>query len=501
MNRLKIRYITTLLFTITMFGAIYSQNTDSLKQYVEIAGLNNPGVIADFMTYKATLQKVPQAGAYQDPEFEIGFFLEPMELIGGKQVAQFKLMQMFPWFGTKKSAQNEAVYMAKIAFEKFRNTRDNLYLQVYTQWYVLCNLQQQLNNNRENKILLNQLEQLSMRKFSSSSTGQTTTYSSFPITKSTSSKTSSSRSSKMSEMTSMDKENTPASAQSSKTTSMSSSNSMSGEMSNKTSGGMSNVLRIQLEIAELDNNIESIISEMKAEKAKFNVFLNRSSDSEIQIPNTFAAIPFLFDTEKFITAIEEQNPMLSIINEEKNAYKAKTELDKKMSYPMFGIGLQYMLNNKTNMSAFAMGNMNGKDMVMPMVSVSIPLYRNKYKAQQRESKLLQQASKEKYADTYNQLTAELYQSKHMLDDASRKIILYKKQTELAKTTYNLIVQEFVAGKSDLTNVIQVQRQLLNYQLKASEAVANYNTMVASIQKLISFKNTEKNTNAIYYGNK
>ena len=149
------------------------------------------------------------------------------------------------------------------------------------------------------------------------------------------------------------------------------------------------------------------------------------------------------------------------------------------------------------MSAFAMGNMNGKDMVMPMVSVSIPLYRNKYKAQQRESKLLQQASKEKYADTYNQLTAELYQSKHMLGDASRKIILYKKQTELAKTTYNLIVQEFVAGKSDLTNVIQVQRQLLNYQLKASEAVANYNTMVASIQKLISFKNT----NAIYYGNK
>ncbi|KAA6308849.1 hypothetical protein EZS27_039558, partial [termite gut metagenome] len=41
-----------------------------------------------------------------------------------------------------------------------------------------------------------------------------------------------------------------------------------------------------------------------------------------------------------------------------------------------------------------------------------------------------------------------------------------------------------------TNVIQVQRQLLDYQLKSAEATADYNTMVASIHKLISFKDIE-----------
>ena len=149
---------------------------------------------------------------------------------------------------------------------------------------------------------------------------------------------------------------------------------------------------------------------------------------------------------------------------------------------------------------FGMGNMNGRDMIMPMVSVSIPLYRNKYKAQQRESNFWWQASKEKYPNTYNVLESELYKIKHLLDDASRKIALYKKQSELAETTYNLIVQEFIAGKSDLSNVIQVQRQLLDFQLKKAEAVAGYNTMVASIHKLISFKDTEQNVNSIYYGN-
>ena len=146
-----------------------------------------------------------------------------------------------------------------------------------------------------------------------------------------------------------------------------------------------------------------------------------------------------------------------------------------------------MLNKKTDETMLAMGDMNGKDMIMPMVSVSIPLYRNKYKAQQRESKFWWQASREKYDNTRNTLESELYKTKHLLDDAARKIALYKKQEELAKTTYNLIIQEFVSGKSDLTNVIQVQRQLLDYQLKEAESIASYNTMVASIEKLISFK--------------
>jgi outer membrane protein TolC len=59
---------------------------------------------------------------------------------------------------------------------------------------------------------------------------------------------------------------------------------------------------------------------------------------------------------------------------------------------------------------------------------------------------------------------------------------------LAQSAYNLTVQEFVTGKGDLTNVIQVQRQLLDYNLKTAEAIAAYNTMVANIQKLISSKN-------------
>lgn len=75
------------------------------------------------MAYKASLQKIPQAGAYQDPNLEMGFFLEPMDIIGGKQVAEFKLMQMFPWFGTKKSCTNGGCSYGQNVFRKIQGNK------------------------------------------------------------------------------------------------------------------------------------------------------------------------------------------------------------------------------------------------------------------------------------------------------------------------------------------------------------------------------------------
>ena len=433
------KLIGILLVVLGLMGPhpVVAQTPDSLDHYLEIAAKNNPGLNADFLTYKASLEKVPQAGAWPDPRLDIGFFLKPMDIVGGRQIADFTLMQMFPWFGTKKAAQTEATHMARMAYARFTETRDKLYLEVYTQWYVLSTLVEQLGNNHDNLQLLKQLEELALRKVSSPSGGMT-----------------------------------------------------SGMGS--AAPGMSDVLRVQLEMAEIENNIESILSEIAAEKAKFNALLNRPADMEVILPDSIVKVPFLFDEVAAMGEIENQNPMLGMLVEEELAYRAKGEMEQKMSYPMFGIGLQYMLIGESAAAPAnqAMDNgMTGMDMVMPMVSITLPIYRNKYKAQQRESRFLQQSAREKYHNTLNMLQSDLFKLKHQLDDAERKIALYRKQEQLARTTYNLVVQEFVSAKSDLTNVIQVQRQLLDYQLRKAEAIAEYNTKVASIRKLLSFNSS------------
>ena len=481
MNNHRYKCVIIFLFVMIFCSNSFGQMLDTLTYYIEIAGKNNPALRAAFHAYEATLQKIPQATkAFQDPQLNVGFFLEPMEIVSGKQVAQFQIMQMLPWFGTTKAIRTEAEHMAKMAFEEFREARDQLFFDVYAEWFTLCRLKQQLNNNRESKELLLQLEELALKKFSSPNSA--TLGSTSPKTE-TSSATGSMQemSGGSNNMKGMNIGNTTI------TQSGQSSMPMQGNMSQmSSSSGMADLLSIRLEIAELDNNIENIQSQIEVEKVRFNALLNRPSSTEIIIPDSLEQIPFSFDVEKSMQAIRTQNPMLGMITQEEATFKAKKEMDKKMSYPMFGIGLQYMLiNKKPEIDHNIMSSMNGKDMFMPMFSMSIPIFRNKYNAQQHESELLQKASREKYNNTLNMLEVELHNTKNKLDNATRKIILYGTQSELVRTTLKLMLQEFSSGKGDLSSVIRTQRQLLNYLLKKEEAIIDYNMMVANVKKLIS----------------
>lgn len=478
----------TILFVLlggfAPISTIWAQETqvDSLRYYTEIALEKNPGVQAQRLAYEAFLEKIPQAGAFDDPELSMGFYTKPMDIVGGRQIGDLTLMQMLPWFGTKKSAKKEANHMASMQMQQYREAQEAVILQVHTQWYVLQKLQQQVHNAQQNKKLLEQVEQLALQRFSSPS-GATASNSMV----STSTATASTASAGASSMGGMAMGGNTATTTANTATPASSSSSSMASMSGGGSG-MSDVLRIRLETIEIENTIESLQAQIKAEKIKFNALLDQEAQTLVTVPQTIEKVAFFMTDEDVQAAIETNNPMLAMLTEEGLAYQAKAEMDRKMSYPMVGLGVQYMIIGKTNDPMLAMGNMNGKDMIMPMVTLSLPVFRKKYKAQQDEGKKWWQSSEAKYKDTYNTLLASYYSFKNQVEDAERTITLLEKQTTLAETTFNLIVKEFVTGKSDLTNVIQVQRQLLDYQLKKAEAIANYNTLVASIENITATTN-------------
>lgn len=468
---------------------IYASETDSLTYYLRMAAQNNPQVKAAFAGYKASLERIPQAGAYADPELEIGYFLEPMETLMGKQKADLTLMQMFPWFGTQKAARTEASEMARMKYEEFRDSRNNLYYSVKSQWYQLCNLNEQYKNTAANIELLKQLEQLAIRRFSApgSPAGITVRQ---PVV--SAGQNVSAASSGMSGMGGM---GTSSNTGTSTTQPVSGGNMapMASMGSNGATGGLSDVLRIQLEISELENALQTIQSNRIAAEAAFNALINRNQQLPVAVPDTLIQSSYMY-TDQAVTDSLFSNPMLSMIDAEKRAYKAKAEMDKKMSYPMFGIGLQYSILGKTSSgssdmntmnTAVPMNSMNGKDMIMPMVKISIPIFRKKYNAQQRESAYYRQASELKYEDMLNVMISDYSALKQQLEEASRKITLYEKQYQLSLSTYHLITREFSSGSATLTDVIGVERQLLDYRLKKSEAVADYNTRVAGIEKLIA----------------
>jgi outer membrane protein TolC len=156
-----------------------------------------------------------------------------------------------------------------------------------------------------------------------------------------------------------------------------------------------------------------------------------------------------------------------------------------MGYPMVGLGLNYAIVSK---SGIAMGapEMNGKDMIMPMVVLSLPVYRKKYTALQNEAELLKAASSENYKATANSLQSEYYQAVLLYQDAQRRVKLYKNQFQLASKSLELILKSFSSSSSGLTDVLRVRQQTLDYELKQVEALADFNIAIAWLKRLMAY---------------
>jgi outer membrane protein TolC len=252
----------------------------------------------------------------------------------------------------------------------------------------------------------------------------------------------------------------------------------------RTSGGagLSDIYRIQIEIGDLENNIALLKNRQSTVGAKFNSYINRPAKSAIEITDTLIADTLITSLAAVSDSILRNNPILSMLQYEQQSLDSRKKMVTRMGYPMVGLGVDYSTINKSEMSA---SPMNGKDMIMPMVSATIPIYRKKYKAMQTEADLLKTATVQNYTATANSLQAEYYQAVQLYQDANRRMNLYLNQYQLARKSLNIMLKSFSASGSSLTDILRIQQQTLDYELKQVQAVADYNTSIAWLKRLMA----------------
>jgi outer membrane protein TolC len=450
---------------------------DSLLRYLEIAAKNNPTVLQRFSEYQASLQKIPQVGSLPDPELNAGVFLSPMELVSGNQVADLRLMQMFPWFGVLRYGKDEMSLMAKAKFELFRESKLNVYYEVQRTWFDLYKIQKDIGISEKNVEILKIIERLALIRFKSTPSVGAGTQSSSTGMPSNSSQSNSSGG--MNNMGGGNQNNPGTTVSNQASLSM-----QSGNMGSSLAGfGLADLYRIQIEIAELQNNIAVLKNQERSTFALFNSYLNRNPGSLVYTSEMLESDSLGLSLNAVHDSILKNNPMLSMLELERQSYEARKKMVTAMGYPMVGLGLNYSLISKNEMSE---SPMNGKDMVMPMVSVTLPIYRKKYKAMRNEADLLSKATSQNYQGTSNSLQTEYYQAIQLYQDAQRRMNLYKSQYDLASKTLDLILKSFSASTAGLTDVLRVRQQTLDYEMRQVEAVADFNTAIAWLKKLMAF---------------
>ena len=440
------------------------------------AAKNNPKVKAAYTRYLAALEKVPQVGSLLDPEASFGFFLKPMSLMGGDQIADMRIMQMFPWFGTLKTARSEATAMAEAKFGQFSAEKADLYFRVKSKWYEMGKISRELALTRENIELLESLENIALIKFQS------------PVSESTGMKTSGNMNSSNSGMNTMQQNTSGMSGMSAPASSAvvqasrSSAEMSSGAAMGNKGGGLKDVLQVKMEILDQQNKLDLLNDRLLTAKTEFNALLNRDLQTSFIVGEQLEQVELPANKLAIADSILTNNPMLAMLSHESKAYDLMGEKAKKMGLPMMGAGIDYSLIRKRD------GNtsmMNGNDMLMPMISVSIPIYRKKYDAMQKEARLMKESALLESESLKNDLQVQYRSFVQSLDDADRRMKLYREQEELARKTTDLLLSEFSVSGNGYEEVLRMHYRALDYGFKYIEALSDYNTNVALAEKLMN----------------
>lgn len=459
---MKNRFILMLFSLLILSGLSAQENLDTL---LRIALENNPGLNAKFNKYRADLQKVPQAGSLPDPDVSFGYFINPMELISGNQVAQIQVMQMFPWFGTLKASKDEASLMALSSLELFNAEKQEISYSIRINYYQLYLNKKQTLVYDTSLVLLKSIEQLLLVKLKSINIENTK---------------------RSSDNQMLNKPVQMNSSMGMNANQQQKSQAGNAPMNNAEMGGSSSVLadliRVQVEIKELEDNMAFLKNQKLILLAQLNTLLNRDKATEIFIPDEIEIPEFDFENQALFDSIKAVHPMLKMNRAEIEAYKKQQVMNRKMSYPMVGIGLNYSVINKSEMSA---SEMNGKDMFMPMVNLKLPIYRKKYKASIKEAEYLENSATDELTNKGNMLNMQLSEYQIAMRESKRSLNLYRDIISLTQKSFDIMLVQYSSSGADFDAIIRLQRQLLDYRLNMIKARVEQLTAIAGLRKLLN----------------
>jgi outer membrane protein TolC len=471
-QRLSQRTQSMLALLLIMMG--HYLQAQPLEEYLTTAGQNNPSLKAKYNEYYSALEKVPQAGGLPDPELSFAMFISKeglyMERFMGQQLSDISIKQMFPWFGSLDAAKNEATYMAQMKFASFQEAKINLHHDVRSTWYKLYQINKELKLLEVEKEILKTYEQLALTRFKTGTSGTST-----PMTNNTASAATTSPSSS-GNMGSMGMGNSTATPSASSTSGI-------GGMQGSSSGSMVDVLLIQLQMKELDTRIVILKASRKPLEIRFNNLLNRSSVESIVIADTLTPAQLPASLSIIQDSVIQNHPMVKMYEWDEKARESQQRMATLMGRPMIGIGLSYMVF-RPRYDEMLMENMGGENMFMPMVTMTLPIYRKKYASQRKEAEYLHQSATQNKEAAKLDLLNELENLLNEYENNNKRLILLNDQIAITDQAIRLMTTAYSTGSSNVEEILRLRQSYLNYQQQQISSITEQQITVSGIIKLM-----------------
>jgi cobalt-zinc-cadmium efflux system outer membrane protein len=234
-----------------------------------------------------------------------------------------------------------------------------------------------------------------------------------------------------------------------------------------------NLIQIQIELERIEDQKQELEALRPAISANILADIGDNQANILPWPKKSDTALQKLDFKKLKALLPKENPTLKQISilEEKEAYAI--DLAKKNFMPDITLGVDVIDVD------------GGENPAVAMVSINLPIWRNKLHASKREAINRYESIGKIMEDTENKLSVKLELAVYYYNDAIRKMILYKNSIiPKAQQAVDLSFKGFETGKTNFYDLLEAERTLLEFQLSEQQQKANALKKLAEVEKLL-----------------
>ncbi|MEN8798754.1 MAG: TolC family protein [Flavobacteriaceae bacterium] len=238
------------------------------------------------------------------------------------------------------------------------------------------------------------------------------------------------------------------------------------------------VLRLQIRQNELQQQKEVLQEQFLAEQAVFNTLLNRDTGISVDV----VSIMVLPELDLVMVDSLKLNPELLRFDKMYESVAQAELLNQKERAPLLGVGLDYIAVQERPDMIFSD---NGKDIFMTMVSLSIPIFNNRYDSRTKQNELRKQEIEFQKLERLNVLDSTFAKAVSKRNEARIAFITQAKNLRQAKDAEQILLKNYETGTIDFNDVLDIQELQLKFQINQIQSVQLYYLQSAVINYLVN----------------
>ena len=237
------------------------------------------------------------------------------------------------------------------------------------------------------------------------------------------------------------------------------------------------VLRLQMRTNEIQQLSSTLEQQYLSEQTTFNKLLNRDKNITITVLDAMdiPSIDFETNSEKLIF-----HPELLKYDKLYQSITQSEVLNQKESNPMIGFGFDYV--NVAKRPDMNFGD-NGKDILMPMLTVSIPIFNTKRTSKTKQNNLQQEELLAQKQERLNALKVLLDTAINNRTSARISYETQAKNLKQAKYAEEILVKNYETVTIDFKDLLEIQELQLKFEMNIIESVNSYYVQTTIINYL------------------